>query len=231
MIDNRRKKILKELVFFSKKHFNKRNYFICVYGSFISTYYSKTSDIDMFIATDNYSDKDFKVIKKFLVDLHVHNNLKLDDEVPYENKLIVLYDDICNAILLKQFIKNNRKYYVPSIEKKEGFLSSKEVRWRLLFNALTSPHKYLCGNKNKYIIFKENAEKSIVRLAHGLTKIHKPTHDELIKNLLIGPSGEDGEMYLGYKKERKDVVKYLKKILQKNYPLTQSKKTRDQIPF
>ncbi|MFH1608912.1 MAG: nucleotidyltransferase domain-containing protein [Patescibacteria group bacterium] len=217
MIDNNRKKILKELISFSKEHFGERDYFICIYGSFISTYYNKTSDIDMFIATNSYSDEDFKSIKKFLIDLHIRNNLKLDDEVPYKNKLIVLYDDIHNAILLKQFIRSGRKYYVPPIEKREKFLSSPEVRWRLLFNALTSPHKYLCGNKDKYLIFKKNAEKSIMKLAHGLVETKKLNHDELLKNLLVRSSGEEGGMYLGYKKERDDVIKYLKKIIKQNY--------------
>lgn len=214
-----RQKLFNELASFSEECFKQRDYFVCAYGSYASGHHTETSDLDVFIALKDRDATDLAKAKDFLIDLHGRNGLRVDCEVPYENKLIVSYDDVQKAIDLQAFIKNGASYIVPDVKKEHGFPMSPEVRWRLVLNALTSPHKYVSGNKQVFATFRVGGEKSVVLLARGLVMHEHPTRHELLEALLSGPNGEEGEMYLGYKKDRDTVVRYLKCIIDVNYTM------------
>lgn len=78
-------------------------------------------------------------------------------------------------------------------------------------------HMYIFyGNKQKYFEFKNRTEKALVILANGLTQEDNPTIDDKINVLFFGVNNEEGEMYLGYKKEREEVVKYLRELIIRN---------------
>lgn len=209
--------MLQELSFFSEKSFAYRDHFVCVYGSYASGHHTETSDVDVFIAIETHDERDFKGVCDFLIDLHTRHDLKMDDEVPYENKVLVSYDDVQHAIALDSFIKSGEQYQVPPVKKEKVFLASLEIRWRLILNALTSPHECVYGNKELYTTFKTSAEKSIARLARGLVKNGESTPKKLLAVLVSGTKGEEGEMYLGYKKEHSSVIKYLENIIQRHY--------------
>lgn len=212
-----KQRLFQEMSSFSEKNFKHRDHFICIYGSHVSGHNTETSDIDMFVAMGSFDEKDFLRVRDFLVDLHLRYGLNLDDEVPYENKLVVSYDDVQQAIALDSFIKSGERYQVPLVKKNKGFLASLEIRWRLILNALTSPHECVYGNKELYTTFKTSAEKSIVRLARGLVKSEESTQEELLAVLVSGAKGEEGEMYLGYKKEHRSVIEYLENIIKRQY--------------
>lgn len=209
-------KLFKELSFFLKKHFGNRNHFVCVYGSHASSCFTDKSDIDMFIAVDKYDAEDFKKTLSFFLDLHQRSGLSLDDEVPHKNKLIVTYEDIEKAISLQAFEKHGKYYHIPPVIKNDIFLSSPQVRWRLILNALTSPHFCIAGNYNTYENYKKQAEKSLLILAKNLTRKNNPTNEDIIKSLFTGEKGEEGEWYLGYKKGHGEVEQYIKNLVSRN---------------
>ena len=208
-----RQKLFDELASFSEKSFGQRDHFVCVYGSYASGHHTETSDMDVFIALESHDAADLEKAKDFLIDLHERYGLCLDDEVPYENKLVVLYEDVRRAIELRSFLKDGIRYVVPTVKKEEDFLASPEVRWRLILNALTSPHECVSGNEQAYAAFRADAEGSVVCLARGLTGSENPTRRELLEALLSGPGKEEGELYLGYKRERDAVVRHLENII------------------
>lgn len=209
---NTKAKIFKEITDFASENFS-GDYFVCVYGSYATEDYTEVSDVDMFVAMKDYSSLDFDKTKDFLIDLHVRHNLNLDDEVPYENKIIVTYEDMMYATSLRPFIKTHIGYEVPTVEKHKDFLSSPEIRWRLLLNALTSPNEYVYGNKEIYEKFRKDAERAVVKLAVGISPYNKPTIDDLFEALTTGSGGEEGELYLGYKKDRESVIVHLKELI------------------
>lgn len=213
---NIRAKIFRELRIFCKEYFKTRDYFVLVYGSYASNDFTDKSDLDLFIATDKHNLTDFKKVCDFVVDLHTINDLKINEEVPYENKLIVSYQDATDALDLRAFIKKGSKYIIPPVTADKGFLASKEVRFRIILNALTSPNQFICGNKNKYNLLKQKAEKKIIKLAYGLTEKNKITQEEIISILLRGANGEKSGDYLGYRDQRPKVIKYLKKLISHN---------------
>lgn len=211
-----KEQLCEEISSFCDKNFYNYNYFVCMYGSYSYGEFSDSSDLDIFMAIDNYDIDDFNKFKEFICNIHFSHKLKLDNEVPYENKLMILYQDLQDAINLKAFIKYEGKYFIPKIEKSEKFLMSREIKLRLILNALTTPHTFVCGNYNEYIKYKDFSEKSIIRLANKLVSVENPTNTELLDSLLFGLDKETGEMYLGYKKERLAVINYLSNIINKN---------------
>lgn len=213
---NIKSKLFRELELFFKKNFKSRDYFVCVYGSYASNDFTKNSDLDLFIATENHNTVDFDKVRDFVVDLHVRNNLKINEEVPYTNKLVMSYKDLVDAISLKAFIKNGSKYLIPPVTEDKKFLGSRAVRLRIILNALTSPHQYICGNKKKYTASKQKAETAIMLLACGLTKKNNLTQDKILEVLLRGAHGEEGGVYLGYRPKRVRVVRYLKELISRN---------------
>ena len=199
----------------SNELFSDRDHFVCVYGSYASGHYTTKSDIDLFIAAEHHGQDEFERARDTVRELHRAFGLPLDDEVPYENKLIVSYDDVRGAIALHPFI-NEDGYAVPPVEKSEEFLSSRAIRLRLILNALTTPHVCISGNVQLFDSFKGEAEQALVVLAHGLLKKTPASHSELVMVLIQGTEGENGEMYLGYKKERPAVVRHLEDLITRN---------------
>ena len=208
--------LTKELTKFLNDHFNNRDHFACIYGSHASGHSTLKSDFDIVVAFDLPTDQDYKNILNFLIKLHTDNNLPLDNEVPYSNKIVVSYQDFEYATNLKGIKKENELYQVPSIKKTTLFLSSLEMRWRLLFNILTSPHIIVSGNTKTYQLMRDKAEQALVSLAINLTQKRNPTISELLDRLLQGKYGEEGELYLGYK-NRDTVIEHLEKIISSRY--------------
>ena len=86
---------------FSKDHFKKRDYFVCIYGSFATGDNNTKSDLDVVFIVKDFVPIDFKVVKKFTINIHKEFNLKIDEEIPYKNKLLVYYNELEDVIKLK----------------------------------------------------------------------------------------------------------------------------------
>ena len=214
-----RSKIFCDLSSFCEGYFKGRDYFACIYGSYASKDFTNQSDLDLFIATNEYNGADFEKVRDFVVDLHTKNGLKINEELPYRNKLIVLYKDIIDATNLEPFLKSGSKYLVPPIEDNREYLASREVRLRMILNALTSPNECICGNREEYETFKHKAEKALIHLACGLIEKDHPTRDDILHILLKGTHGEESGVYLGYRNKRVSVVEYLKDLISRNLTL------------
>ncbi len=120
--------------------FSDRPHFTCIYGSVPSHMRNINSDLDMFVAAEYFSISEKTNLGRFVAGIHVSENLVIDDEVPYENKLAIPFEDLEDAVMLKGLALEEDTVVIPPIEKTPEFLSSRAVRLRLMFNALTVPH-------------------------------------------------------------------------------------------
>lgn len=202
--------LLNELASFLQENLNDK-YFVCIYGSYANNNANFDSDLDLFIAIESKNQEFFDNLKNFIITLHKNNNLQLDNEVPYENKLLVSYEEARSAVNLQGLKVEKDHIIVPKIEKNSSFLASSEVKKRLIFNALTSPHIFLGNDKESYDLLKKTAETNLGLLAFELSGYQKET-EKLIEVLLVSKDGNEGEMYLGYKKYD-SIIDYLKNIL------------------
>lgn len=194
-------------------HFEARQYFAVAYGSSAYGAAHAKSDLDIFIATESPNQHDRAVLTDLIIEAHTSHNLGLDDEVPYENKLVVSFDDVAQAIALTPFPSTENGRFVPPVVKSEEFLSSHPVRLRLLLNALTTPHLLIGGDEAIYAEFKAGAENAIVTLGTELSNSSSPSNEDILQVLLVGSRGESGEEYLGYKRDRAQIMDYLSELI------------------
>ena len=177
---------------------------IVIYGSNI--YGVTASDLDVCLITDNIS----KELKEKLINLtikfHNDNQLMLDDEVPFSNKLVYTKRDINKVFNDSPFYKNG-KTIINKIQKNKKFLSSCEMKKRLFINILTTDHITIGCSTEEY---EKQAFKMIIKVVIDHFNLINPTVEELLMNLYENKyTGEKGEMFLGYKKNYKEKEKYL----------------------
>ena len=189
--------------------------FGCIYGSYPCLAEHSKSDLDFFVATQKYDNDFFKLLKDFVVWFHHRHSIPLDEEVPYENKLLVTYEDIESAINLEPFRDPKWWFKVNLIKKTDTYLSSLEIRHRLLLNALTTPHCFVWNDKVMYENSKTVAEKSIVILGKYLYWYENADVEDIFRALTVSADWRSGEEFLGYKPRPTTVVN-LRKIITKN---------------
>lgn len=212
---DRRKQLLEELGTLCSEHFKKRDFFACAYGSFAYGADSKLSDLDFFIATEKPTLSDRVTLEKTVRAFFKRHSLRVDNEVPYHNKLVVSYLDVENAVSLRPLTDGEGRISIAPVRKNKRFLSSVSIRERLLFNALTTPHDCFAGNSLTYRFYRIRAERALLKLTKKLLALEKGGDRKPLDVVTVSQSGASGEMYLGYKPERPQVKMYLQKIFRR----------------
>lgn len=187
-----------------------------LYGS--TVFGINTSDLDVcFIKEKELTKEEFEKLEKITRDFHNKNNLKIDEEVPYKNKLVYTKSFIEDTLINLPFPFVDGKYIIPKIIKTPEFLSSKEMSQRLLLNILTVKNEILSGNNKIIEKYSEKAWEQILKVVISYSQINNFTIEEVIMNLHRDPfSGVEGEFYLGYKINMKEKEIYIKNKIQEN---------------
>lgn len=194
--------------------FPKLDFGIIIYGSNILD--ANSSDLDVCIICDNICAEDKEKITKKVIEFHHENNLKIDQEVPYESKLILSYQDIKEAIIDNPFV-NRGIVSINPIVKTEEFLASKEMRKRLILNILTTKH--ISINCKKVVKkYEEKAWNLILNTIIEYASLNDLSPENILRNLYCDANtGNEGEMFLGYKnnsiEKEKHLIKQIKKAL------------------
>ena len=191
-----------------KEAFPESKIIIISFGSF--AYGFDTSDFDVCNIFDYYGKKEKEKIKDVTINFHIDNNLKIDNDVPFENKCIFSFDDIRKVIKNPPFPIISDKYYISPIIKKAEYLSSIEVKDRILLNILTSKMVPINGHLDKIYKFTEEAWETIIRVIFSNIG-NKPLDQKMFLNHMYkNPIGnEKGKDYLGYCTNKKHVLDYL----------------------
>lgn len=198
--------LVEDFEVFTDEYFNNRAHFGCNYGSYATGVQHEGSDIDVFFAAEYVMPEDVANLTRFIVQYHLDHGLEQDEEVPYDNKLVVSYDDVESAVKLYGLEMRGGKLHIPPVVKDPEFLGSLAVRYRLIFNALTSPHNFVGKDRKSYEEFRRTAEANLMRLAHELLRPGSEADSvNLTEALLKGPGMEEGEMFLGYKRNARTV--------------------------
>lgn len=193
-----------------------KEHFTCVYGSVITQKNRLDSDIDFFVSSEQFESADRISLAGFAVSFHRELGFDIDEEVPYTNKVSIPYAELFSSAKLGGLAIENGRIKVPHVVKNDEFLSSREIRLRLVFNALTVPHQ-ISEQQSAYAYAKIKAEESLFYLAVDLADqrgLDPMKTDNLIASLLNDGQGNEGEMYLGYKLYE-PVVQHLEQILKR----------------
>lgn len=188
--------------------------FVCVYGSSVYSEESWLSDIDLFAVTHNKQEFRIDNLVRFIKDMHDRHGRKIDEEVPFDNKVHYTGKEVDDALAFSGFDVDNGVIAVPLIIKEAEFLGGAAIKARLALNALTTPHLAIGDDLSRYRAVVKRAETSATLLAVNL--IRRSTFDvpDLYDTLTEGDDGQAGEMYLGYKTEYPIVGDHLHKVLE-----------------
>ncbi len=192
---------------------DKTPYFVCVYGSMAYGAQRRSSDIDVFVAVPKVTKALTNLIGKTVRAFHKGNGLTIDNEVPFRNKLCVSLDDLRAAVNLSGLqLGAHGSIEIPQVKKSKEFLGSIQIRHRLLFNALTTPH--VTGGTLAAEGFVFAAQQNLSLLSYDLCASRSllPTFENRMSVLLAGTDGATGEDYLGYKNYPK-VIENIASIL------------------
>jgi len=174
------------------------NAFALSYGSSVEG--SLTSDLDMLIVADS---KPSNAVRNRFIDdlmlLHEETGRTIDAEVPHDNKLFYTFDELDDAMRLPFVQPGDPGHidikYLDQLHDDDPYFSSLEMRQRLIFNALTSPHELLTGGAKIYVNATILARNSLGRLVTHLRSGDHRSTSELLATSQDGISGKD---YLGY---------------------------------
>jgi len=209
-----------EIIAYFEPHFRQNSTdFVCVYGSSLYKDADSGSDIDLFLVTntaESIGNLCVKSMSNFIRTMHLKLGRKIDEEVPYENKINYSTEEVASALSYFGFDTTQTRVSIPDVVKESSFLMSPEIKARLALNALTSPHTVfgLKAGLDRYITTRKLAEESVTLLAANLVEDDEFDHDALFGALTTGSAGQYGEMYLGYKTEHPIVVDHLNGVLE-----------------
>lgn len=211
------KRMVAELKRFLDETFKDNTFFAIIYGSYAEGVENESSDLDIMILC-KYKNK--KLIQKcidFVIRLHKKNSLKLDNEVKYENKLVISFSFLERSILGEGFKIINNKFHIPPIVKTRKYLDSKELLLRFIHSVMVHNHIFITGNKKIYNLFRNAAIKSLMAVIISNKNKLKFTKDELV-NSYIWNGKSTGDFFLGYS-DRECDYNYLSKIVSKSLGL------------
>jgi len=174
-----------------------------VYGS--AAYGVSCNDLDICMIVDDYSLDELQDFKKLVIDFHANNALQLDDEVPYDNKLIYTNAECEEMLHNSPFVFKDGMYKISPIVKKTEFLGSKEMKHRLLLNILTTRSILIAGDNDVIVKYRKAAWELLVKVIINYSKLNAFDLSEIHENLMKDKyRGVEGELFLGYKANIKD---------------------------
>lgn len=188
---------------------------VIAYGSNIYDEINKSSDLDLCLITekgtiiDRCKSKLFKDVERFLVE----NGLSLDPDIPISNKLVFSKDEVEGILRTSPFLDvTGRHFWINRIKKEQEYLSSSEMRKRLLLNLLTTEHVVLNGDQKEVESWSERAMLEVLIAVKNMNNL-KTLDESIILPLLYSNDVNDmhGESYLGYKTGNENKMRYLQK--------------------
>ena len=196
--------ICKNYVNMIKNNFGNLVISIIFYGSNI--YIKNCSDLDVCIIIKLYSKEIEKEIIEKTILFHKNFNLKIDEEIPFTNKLLYTIEEIKEILLHPPFYIDS-KTIIRDIIKSKEFLESKEMKQRLLLNILTTDHITI-GEST--LIFEKKAMRIMINVIIKYYNLKHPNTQDILNHLYVNPiTKSSGEMYLGYKDNHPNKKKYL----------------------
>ena len=171
---------------------------ILMYGS--TVYGMVSHDLDISFIVRSFNQEEYEKIRERTIEFQTSHNMELDQEVPYSSKLVYTDSDVEFMLKNTPFQRVNGIYVISPIEKTPEFLSSKEIKYRLLLNILTTSSILLQWEKAKIEEYKKKAWDLLVQVIISYNQLSEIDIDHFLKLLYRDEkSNQEGEMFLGYK--------------------------------
>ena len=189
---------------------------ILIYGS--AAYGKISSDLDVVFILEKCDCILYEKIENAVVEFQKINNMQIDVEVPYYNKLVYTYSEVQNSLNYSLFKTKEKKYEIRPVIVDEKYFSSQEMKKRLLLNILTTYTVIVNGSEKKVKEYQLLAWKNVIKIVSSYNELKRININKFINLLYYDKkTNVTGEDYLGYKlsnpKLRKHMVLSLRKAL------------------
>jgi predicted nucleotidyltransferase len=211
------KMMVGDLKKFLDEGFKDNPFFAIIYGSYAEGVENTNSDLDIMISCKH---KDRRLMQKcidFVIELHKKNSLKLDNEVKYENKLVLSFSFLKRSIFGEGFKIIKGRFHIPPVVKTRGYLDSEELLLRLIHSNMVHNHIFITGDKKIYKLFRSVAIKSLMAIIISNKNKLRFTKEELIKSYIWNEKST-GDFFLGYL-DRECDYNYLSKVVDESLRL------------
>ena len=190
------------------KKFN--NLIPILYGS--SVFGVNGHDLDMcFVSEKTLLTEELEELINIIKFYHYKYNLSIDEEVPYQNKVVYSKNFIDDTFINGPFPIINGQYQIPKIVKTKDFLSSTIMRKRLLLNVLTTKYIVLNGDLKEIKNYSKKAYEYMIRVLISYANLDNFSENDLYNVFIKDPYLKvEGELYLGYKTNFKERIDFLK---------------------
>lgn len=199
---------------------------ILLYGSTI--YGIETSDLDVAFITLDFNKQEFERLKNATIQFQNDFGMTLDEEVPYSNKLIYKQSEVEDMLKKSPFKRVNGIYQITPVEINEEYFSSKEMKYRLLLNILTTRSVLIQGNKERIDNYRKKAWELLIKIVISYNRIYETEIDQFLELLYQDKKNQvKGEDFLGYKRTHDETMIYLKEDCEEAlYQLAQQDKVK-----
>lgn len=187
------------------------DYFLIIYGSYAYRCATDRSDLDVLLVSDAVSETERDALITEIQTLHYAYGMSLDNEIPYEAKVMIDIAFLREAVS-GAGIRSVDGWAIPKIVKTVEFLTAPTNLRRFFQGMMTHPHVFVCGNRDCYEDFREQAFTTLIQ---ALREIRGLDDDmDLAKYLaaFCGEEGMTGDFFLGYRNSE-PFVSYLSEQL------------------
>lgn len=217
----RKTELIVEIRRFCAEEFRQPNesYFVVVYGSYGYGYVKPKSDLDIvFYCKDEHcSDERRSKITEFVEGLHRKHQMQLDNEIPYEDKILLPYSFLKSACqgdgILTKSADGQQKWEIPEIEKTREYLTSANLLLRFFMGVFFNQNFLVSGSVHMYNKCKGLATRNLVKAVisiNGRTKVNSML---LAKDFCLSPRGTFGDYFLGFS-DREPFTSYLLEFIE-----------------
>lgn len=190
-------------------------FFAIIYGSYAYKLPQKTSDLDIMFVSENVTSSRIERVKNFVINLHQKYNMRRDDEIPYEKKVLVSKDFFiksCNGDGI--FCKG--KWQIPTIKKTKEYLCSDELLLRFILGMMSNPHIFVDGDHKNYQKLRHIATWNLIKALVSINDIKHISAINLLEKFCKNNFGEFGDHYLGFSYQepfKSYLAEYLETVL------------------
>lgn len=198
---------------YMNKKYSFLNILYIFYGSNI--YNSSSSDLDVCLVVKEISPVLKVKMIKDTITFHKMNFLRVDEEIPFDNKLVYTFDEVDTFLSHNPFFIDG-KIFISDVKKDPIFLASREMKIRLLLNILTTDHRFYGNYDLQFLEEMEcRAWEIIIESVMAFNHLEEYDVDMILQSLYSNHyTGSNGEMYLGYKKNYVQKEMYLIRKIQ-----------------
>ena len=193
--------IIKEYKNYFRDNYRDLKPTIITYGS--NSYGDNFNDLDVCIVIEGHLHEDEEIsIIDFTREFSLRHGLRIDEEIPYKNKLLYTLNEVEEFVMSNPFITSKGNCMITDIEKTQQFLATRTMKHRLLLNILTTKHVVVYGNKQLISFCEYEAWKTIIRSLDLYYDNKLNSIDDYVKGMQTNLKTKcEGEYFLGYKNQ------------------------------